>query len=334
VKKYFLALTCAALIAGPAAAHHNWRAIYDVDADIEFEGVISAIEWKNPHVRVSFTVDAGTDNERVYTTESNSVASLDRMNVTEELLAVGTPVKVAGYGSRISDSDLYVSHLLLPGIREVVFLHNIEPRWPEAVRVSSPARLLGGVVEEDFSKRPTSIFGVWTTIYENPGSHHALGKNAAEWSENARQASASTAPAAVDSGCTPKGMPQIMDIPYPIQLIDQGELILIHAEESDSIRKVYMTAEHEDSGETDILGYSTGRWVGDTLNVVTTFDGTESDSGSEMQIHETFHLSADHNRLQYTQIIIDPERRLSPTINKKWWQYQPGAYVLPYDCEY
>ena len=84
------------LMANHASAHHNWSAIYDVESDIEIEGVISSIQWRNPHVRVSFTVNEGTANEMVYTTESNSVASLTRMNVTEDLLAVGTRVRGGG----------------------------------------------------------------------------------------------------------------------------------------------------------------------------------------------------------------------------------------------
>ena len=119
------------LLANHASAHHNWSAIYDVESDIEIEGVISSIQWRNPHVRVSFTVDGGTADEVVYTTESNSVASLTRMNVTEDLHAVGTRVRVAGYRSRSRDDDIFMNHLLLPDDREVIFLRTAEPRWPE-----------------------------------------------------------------------------------------------------------------------------------------------------------------------------------------------------------
>lgn len=56
-----------------AHAHHNWSAIYDVDSDIEIEGVVSEVIWRNPHVRVTFLVDAGTANEKTYSTESNMI---------------------------------------------------------------------------------------------------------------------------------------------------------------------------------------------------------------------------------------------------------------------
>jgi len=44
----------------------------------------------------------------------------------------------------------------------------------------------GHVVEEDLSKRPTSVFGVWSTIYGAEGSHQALGA-AVDWTEYGEQ---------------------------------------------------------------------------------------------------------------------------------------------------
>ena len=322
------ALTCLVL-AAPALAHHNWAAIYDVDSDIEIEGIISAIEWRNPHIRVSFTVGAGTAEETLYTTESNSVASLTRMDVTKELLAIGTPVRVAGYRSRTSETDIFMNHLLLPSNREIVFLRTAEPRWPDAARLGNTNQLSGLVTEEDFSKRPSSIFSVWINVYGDPGSHHTLLLNEPEWTEKGQQLADLAAQAPEDSSCSPKAMPLVMDAPYPIQLIDNGDTLTIHLEEYDSIRTVHMNVPHQDPGDTGILGYSTGQMIDGGLSVTTSFG---ADSG--MQIFETFHLSDDHNRLLYSQVVVDPEMRLTPTINKKWWQYQPGATVQPYQCSY
>lgn len=329
MKNYLLAFGCAVFFSTPAMAHHNWAAIYDVNSDIEIEGTISNIEWKNPHVRISFTVDGGTPRETIYTTESNSVAALTRMGVNEDLLAVGTPVRVAGYRSRSSETGIFMNHLLLPDNREIIFLRTAEPRWPQADRIGNTDVAHGRVVEGDFSKRPTSIFAVWSTIFGAEGSHRALNRDPVQWTEKGQAAADLAATTPVDSSCTSKGMPEVMGAPYPIQLIDQGDIVVIHAEEFDSLRQVHMNVAHQDPGTADNLGYSTGRIVGDTLVVATTFG-----PDSSMQIHETFHLSDDHNRLLYSQTIVDPEIRLMPTVNKKWWQYVPGVVVQPYECEY
>lgn len=311
-----------ALLCQSALAHHNWSAIYDVESDIEFAGVISAIEWRNPHVRVSFTVDQGTANERVYTTESNSVASLTRMDVTADLLAVGTPVRVAGYRSRTRDDDVFMNHLLLPDNREIIFLRTGEPRWPEAARVGNTDRLHGRVVETDFAARPTSIFSVWVTVFGAEGSHGAI-----RFPSGVYQ---------IDYGiplgtgnCARKDLWGVMGAPYPIQLIDQGDTVIVHAEEFDTIREVQMNVPHDDPGTNGShFGYSTGRMEGDRLLVTTSFEG----SNSPIRLYETFQLSADHNRLLYTSTLVDPTTGNAPTVNSKWWAYQPGAFVQPYEC--
>jgi hypothetical protein len=305
-----------------ALAHHNWAAIYDVDSDIEIEGVINSIEWRNPHVRVSFIVDEGTDNEKIYTTESNSVASLTRMEVTEEVLAVGTKVRVAGYRSRSRDDDIFMNHLLLPDNREVIFLRSAESRWPEASRIGNSDRLHGRVVEEDFSKRPTSIFSVWNTVYGAEGSHRALQYPRGEFRIDYTEERGS-------GGCASKDVWAQIAAPYPIQLIDNGDIVVIHVEEFDTIREVHVGIAHNDPGIVrNNLGYSTGRMDGERFLVTTTFEGSDS----PIQLYETFQLSADHNRLLYTSTLVNPELNNAPVVNSKWWEYQPGAFVQPYDC--
>ncbi len=322
MKHFLSALGLNVILATPAAAHHNWSAIYDVESDIEIEGVISSIQWRNPHVRVSFTVDEGTANEMVYTTESNSVASLTRMNITEDVLAVGTRVRVAGYRSRSRDDDIFMNHLLLPDSREVIFLRTAEPRWPDASRIGNTDRLHGRVVEEDFSRRPTSIFAVWNTIYGAEGSHQALRYPRGEFPIDYAEERGS-------GSCATKDVWSAMGAPYPIQLIDNGDTVVIHAEEFDTIRTVHMGIDHDDPGTVrNNLGYSTGRMDGGKLLVATTFEG----SNSPIQFNETFELSDDHNRLLYTSTLVNPESNNAPTENRKWWEYQPGAFVQPYDC--
>ena len=322
-ERMLIASSVLLLMANPATSHHNWSAIYDTESDLEIEGVISSIQWRNPHVRVSFTVDEGTPDEKVYTTESNSVASLTRMNVTEDVLAVGTRVRVAGYRNRSRDDDIFMNHLLLPDNREVIFLRTAESRWPDASRIGNTDRLHGRVVETDPSKRPTSIFAVWNTVYGAEGSHQAL-----RFPRGAFQIDYQTE--RVSGGCAAtKDVWGQMGAPYPIQLIDNGDTVVIHAEEFDTIREVQMGVAHDDPGtHTNNLGYSTGRMDGDRLLVTTTFEGSDS----PIQLYETFQLSADRSRLLYTSTLVDPESNNAPAVTSKWWEYQPGAFVQPYDC--
>ncbi len=335
MKAFLLALGLGVFLVTPATAHHNWAAIYDVGGDIEIEGVISKIEFVNPHVRISFTVNEGQPDEKIYTTESNSVASLTRMGITKELLSVGTRVRVAGYPSRTRDDDIFMNHLLLPTGKEIVFLRTAEPRWPEAERIGNTDVAHGRVIEEDYSKRPSSVFAVWSTIYGAEGSHQALGAEV-DWTEYGEANHVDLNPD--PTSCAPRDIFSALGAPYPIEIVDNGDgSITIQAEFYDTLRTVHMgdmpanpQIPHEFNGY-----YSVGRFVGDTLIVDTLQYRPGGREGDDyLQVLETFTLSDDHNRLQYSRVTVDPLFRSMPTMAKKWWQYVPGSFVQPYDCDY
>ena len=325
MKYFILALGLTLFLATPASAHHNWAAFYDVEGDMEIAGVVKEIVWRNPHVVMYFTVDEGTANEKVYSTESNSVAALARMGVTEDLVAIGTKVRVAGYPSRTKDDDIFMNHLLLEDEgREIVFLRTAEARWPEeSDRIGSADYAHGRNPQEDISERPTSIYAVWTTIFGAEGSHQAM--------RSPRQGfSIRYAEPRGTGNCVSKDVWTEMGSPYPMQIVDNKDgTITVHVEEYDTIRTVHMNIDHNDPGTVkNNLGYSTGRFVGDSLVMTTTFEG----SNSPIQMHETFTLSNDRNHLNYSQIMFNPELDDLPVLNARWWEFQPNSYVQPYDC--
>ena len=319
--KVLLASSLLMLMANHAAAHHSWAAIFNTDGDAEIDGVVSRIEWRNPHIRLEITTDPGTPEEKVWDIESNSVASLVRMGVTPEVLTEDTEVTIAGYPVREGDDSIFMNHLLLPDNTEVIFLRGAEPRW-EGETIGTSDRLHGNIPEEDFSERPTSIFAVWSTIYGAEGSHRALryprGQFEIDYAE----------PRGVGN-CVSKDVWTEMGSPYPMQLIDNGDIVIVHVEEFDTIRTVHMGIDHNDPGTVkNNLGYSTGRMEDGKLFVTTTFEG----SSSPVQFRETFQLSADHNRLEYTSTLFNPESGNAPAENSRWWEFQLGSFVQPYDC--
>lgn len=317
--KHMLFILCSTMLfSAPAMAHHNWAAFFDVEGDIEIEAVIQSVEFRNPHVRVGFVTDDGTE----YWTESNSVASLTRMGVTKELLAIGKKVRVAGYPSRKDDNGIFMNHMLIDG-DEIIFLRTADPRWPEAERIGNTDVIHGKVSEDDFSKRPTTVFAVWSTIFGAQGSHQAMKVNPSLFQISYTEARG-------EGACTSKDVWTEMGSPYPMQIVDNEDgTLTIHVEEYDTIRTVYMNTEHNDTGDVkNNLGYSTGYFVGDTLFVTTSFEG----SNSPIKMQETFTLSADHGRLNYSQTLINPESDELPSVNAKWWGYIPGSFVQPYDC--
>ena len=342
ILKTLIIIGLVSLASAQVSAHHAWAAIFDANGDVEIEGVVSKILWRNPHVQFQITVDQGSAAETVWTIESNAVARLTRMGVSRDVIQIGDEVKAAGLPSLQGRPEMFVNHLLLADKTEVVMSRTAGRRWAgEATAlIGDTDALHGAVVAEEIDERPNSIFGSWHVIYDAEGSHRAGRANGGEPTEYALEYQAARE-AAGQGGrpdrhdCSPRQALAVIGEPYPMALVDNGDTIEIQFEFLDTYRTVYMDPNKTAPMEIpkDHLGYSTGSWLGDTLVVKSTFYREGGIDGDDyMQSVETFNLSKDRNRLAYTRIDIDPLMLKTSNVAAKWWQHIPGQEIQPYDC--
>jgi len=96
----FCALVVLVAPGSSAEAHHAFSAEYDVDQVLEVTGVVTRVEWTNPHVR--FYVDVTDANGSVtnWDFELQSVITLTRAGWTRHALKAGDVVTVVGYLAR------------------------------------------------------------------------------------------------------------------------------------------------------------------------------------------------------------------------------------------
>jgi len=92
-----LATVCLLSSAVNALAHHSFAAEYDEKKVMTIKGVVTKLEWTNPHVR--FYVDAKDENGNVtnWDLELMSVNTLSRAGWDRHTLKVGEPVTVTFY---------------------------------------------------------------------------------------------------------------------------------------------------------------------------------------------------------------------------------------------
>jgi hypothetical protein len=112
----FLALG-AILMSLPLFAHHNAATVYDVREEVEvsFEGVVTKMEWMNPHIH--FYVDVTDENGNVtnYAVEGGTPNGLYRNGWRAEDLTPGTRVKIEGAApSRNGSPRVHLGSVTLP----------------------------------------------------------------------------------------------------------------------------------------------------------------------------------------------------------------------------
>lgn len=89
------------LVAGaPLLAHHSAAAEYDQDRTVTVQGIVTKIEWTNPHIFIY--LDAKDENGQVVTwsLEGASPIALFRDGVHKDSLKIGDAITVVAFPAR------------------------------------------------------------------------------------------------------------------------------------------------------------------------------------------------------------------------------------------
>ncbi|MBH97889.1 MAG: hypothetical protein CMM56_05485 [Rhodospirillaceae bacterium] len=143
-----------------------------------------------------------------------------------------------------------------------------------------------------------------------------------------------------EANCKMVGVPRITYMPYPFQIIQTEEQIVMVYEWVHTIRNIYMDGDHPEGPIQWYMGDSRGHWEGDTLVVdvvhftdQTWFDRSGNFHGEELHVIERYTRTGP-NHIQYDVTIDDPETFIEP------WQMSMTLYkrqeenlrILEYEC--
>lgn len=95
-----LTLGIAASTTVAAFAHHAFSSEFDANKPIKLKGVVSRIEWINPHTWIHVDVKETDGKISKWMIEGGSPNALIRRGVTSQLLKVGMEVSVDGYQAK------------------------------------------------------------------------------------------------------------------------------------------------------------------------------------------------------------------------------------------
>jgi hypothetical protein len=332
----------AVLISAPVLGHHGSHSnqfLYFTDELVEFEGEVTEVFWRNPHTRSRLSVVGDNGDGAIWELElAPGPRQLEAMGLTPESF-LGN-VKVAGYVSRRKPNALGVQNFLLPDGREYVQERGEEPRW-------SSERLEGRLSGPDPTKIQAAeavadgIFRMWDggRIGGRPAS---IERNliAQPLTERGRELVTAYDPL-TDNGqlnCQ-QGMPDTMFAPWPMEIVNEGDLIRIDATQYNLQRSIHMNGEAtRDEPEASSVGHSVGRWEGDTLFVTTThvdwpyYSNIGMPQSDQVRYFERFSVSNDGRTLNYSITVDDPVVFTQPFTMDRTRQAAPGVEIAPFDC--
>jgi hypothetical protein len=96
------ALVCLTLlaVARSAAAHHSVAAYYDTHQELTLKGIVTVIEWTNPHAFVHIDVRNERGKVTNWAVETDSPNVLSRAGWTRTTLKPADEVTVIGYPAK------------------------------------------------------------------------------------------------------------------------------------------------------------------------------------------------------------------------------------------
>ncbi len=234
------------------------------------------------------------------------------------------------------------------------------PKLPPRDTSKLPATFAGAVASQPVKKawpaayRPKSkrdFTGVWERVQPSPSwvpfVPRGFAQNApltpeyaAIFKHHQDNADAGRPSGDITAACMPQGMPRIMTMTLPMEIVMNDAQVNIIAEWQEQTRRIFTDGRQLDPDpDPTFYGQSVGHWEGDVL-MATTF-GLRGDTNLEasglphseqLVVYERIWLS-DDNTLNDEITLVDPKAFTRPwTVTKSFKRGRPGMALLPYVC--
>ena len=307
--------------AAPSTAHHGITAQFDTATTFEISGVVTDLEFVNPHAYVYFDSTSPEGDVVPWRCELRAATVLRRSGWSEDMFSPGTVIDVLGSPDRRDPQTCYLV--------TVTFANGVTV---ERYGQLTPEDLVGDGTSERTARlangRP-NIGGDWARPQRLLGGGNVLGAGPVQQARNAMGVGAfvqlTEAGAAAVADYQREDNPRFQCMAVNIfadwtfdqhvnRIVQEDERIALMYGFMDIVRVIHLDMdEHPAEIEPSRAGHSIGRWEGDELVVETTgfapgYLETRNAvmHGSEMHVVERFTYDHDAGTLTRSWVAEDP----------------------------
>ena len=355
------------LVAGPLFSHHAIEAKFDPGQSLTLTGLVTKVDWLNPHVHIFMDVQDGLVTT-AWAVELESQIDLQRSGWDRDALEVGDTISVDGIVARDGSSQIWGNSLVLASTGARLFTLTESqpevsdaapretPRWPNGIPRLGPAP-----GERGYWGNP-SLTALVETGAE--GGEVAMDVNGlladiddvdrvAPFRQWARDLYELRQRDALKDDplflyCKPPGGPRQFQLPHGVQFIQEQSrerIWVMIGGGNHNWRFIYLDGRDQndpaqiDFGHPKYYGRAVAEWEGDTL-VVDTIDFNEdfwfSNGGvpHTEQLHLVERISRpDYNTLRYEVTIDDPWAYTRPWTSSWTLEWIPDQELARYFCQ-
>ena len=351
------------LVVAPVSAHHVPAAKFDPGKSMTLRGLVTKIDWLNPHVHVF--VDVGTGNNIAsWAVELESTVDLRRSGFTRDTVKIGDAVTVQGIAARNGSNQVWGNSVTTSAGRRVFNVTPAQPprdqaaaptpRWPEGqTRLGPPAGQLMGYWAFPSA---TTLMQMGANVQADEYGHL---RNIADidkvapfqrWArdlyEYRQRNFLKDDPMYIS--CKPQAGPRIFQRPYGVQFLEEREykrIRVMMGAGNQNWRFIYMdgrpqTGSIEGNSDTPLYwGHAAGKWEGDTLVVdIKGFNDSFWFSNGGLPHTTQLHLierytRTDLNTLRYEVTIDDPGAYIRSWTSSWTMKWIPNEELPIYYCQ-
>ena len=304
-----------------STAHHGITAQFDTSTTFDISGVVTELEFVNPHAYVYFDATSPEGDMVPWRCELRAATVLRRSGWSEDMFSPGTEIDVLGSPDRRDPQTCYLVNVTFAnGVTVERYQQLTDESLAGDGEIERPARLASG---------HPNIAGDWARPQRLLGGENALGAGPVQQARNAMGMGATVqlteAGAAAVAGYQREDNPRFQCMAVNIfadwtfdqhvnRIIQEDDRITLMYGFMDIVRVIHLDMdEHPAEIEPSRAGHSIGRWEGDELVVETTgfapgYLETRNAvmHGSDMHVVERFTYEHEAGTLTRSWVAEDP----------------------------